>query len=107
MDKNLYDTLANRWLNSGIGTVWIYSDPHFGDLEIYKFRYVTNTKCVNNKKYYQTTENIWHDEESLKRSMYEFDEKQVKNINSRCGKLDTLIILGDVGDIECVKKLKG
>ena len=35
------------------------------------------------------------------------DEEQIKNINSCVGKKDTLIILGDVGNIECVKRLKG
>lgn len=34
-------------------------------------------------------------------------EEQIKRINSKVGKNDTLVILGDVGDIECVKKLRG
>lgn len=34
------------------------------------------------------------------------DEEQIKKINSVAHKADTLVILGDVGDIECVKKLK-
>ena len=33
-------------------------------------------------------------------------EKQVQHINSKCGKADTLIILGDVGDISYVPKLR-
>ena len=56
------------------GTVWIYSDPHFGDKDI-----------------------ALADRPS--------DEDQIKMINSKVGKKDTLIILGDVGDIECAKKL--
>ena len=60
------------------GTVWIYSDTHFNDKEL-------------EKKYprpYTT-------------------EEHIKRINRRVGKKDTLILLGDVGDIECVKRLKG
>lgn len=34
-------------------------------------------------------------------------EEQIKNINSKVGKNDTLVILGDVGDINCVRRLKG
>ena len=60
------------------GTVWIYSDPHFSDEEM---------------KYL--------------RKNYIGDEEQIRRINSKVGKKDTLIILGDVGNIECVKKLRG
>ena len=35
------------------------------------------------------------------------DGFQIKSINSRVGKKDTLIILGDVGDPSCVAKLRG
>lgn len=35
------------------------------------------------------------------------DEEQVKKINSRVHKNDTLIILGDIGNIEYIKKLNG
>ena len=59
-------------------TVWIYSDPHFGDKEL--------------------AEGI-PDRPS--------DEEHIKLINSCVGRKDTLIILGDVGDIECARKLKG
>lgn len=59
------------------GAVWIYSDPHFND-----------------QKEIELFGRI-------------SDEEQIKNINSKVGKKDTLIILGDVGDVECVKKLKG
>lgn len=34
-------------------------------------------------------------------------EEQIKNINSKVGKNDTLIILGDVGDVNCVRRLRG
>ena len=60
------------------GTVWLYADPHFGDKEL-------AAGVVNRPS----------------------DEEQVKMINSKVGKKDTLIILGDVGDIEFAKKLKG
>ena len=35
------------------------------------------------------------------------DEEQVKLINSKVGRKDTLIILGDIGSIEWAKKLRG
>ena len=59
-------------------TVWLYSDPHFGDKDLAK---------------------------SIKKRPS--DEAHIARINSCVGKRDTLIILGDVGDIECVRQLKG
>ena len=75
MIQGLYDIFAHWHVQ---GTVWLYSDPHFGDKEL-------AAGVVNRPS----------------------DEEQVKMINSKVGKKDTLIILGDVGDIECAKKLKG
>lgn len=59
-------------------SVYIYSDPHFNDEEQRKM-------CP-----------YWPD-----------DEEQVKMINSKVGRKDTLIILGDCGDLEYIKKLRG
>ena len=59
------------------GAVWIYSDPHFGDLDL--------EEGIGNRP---------------------SDEEQIKNINSRAGRKDTLIILGDVGDISKVRQLR-
>jgi len=58
-------------------SVWIYSDPHFNDSEL--------SKGINRPT----------------------AEEQVARINKYVGKKDTLIILGDVGDIEYVRKLRG
>lgn len=59
-------------------TVWIYSDPHFSDKDL---------ECgIKNRP---------------------SDEVQIANINSCVGRKDTLIVLGDVGNIEAVRKLKG
>ncbi len=63
---------------SETGTIWIYSDPHFNDDEM----------CYLRKNYIG-------------------DDEQVKRINAKVGKKDTLIILGDVGDVSFVKKLRG
>ena len=60
------------------GTVWIYSDTHFSDKELL----AGQPGRLN-------------------------DEAQVKMINSKVGRKDTLILLGDVGNIEWVKKLRG
>lgn len=60
------------------GTVWLYSDPHFGDEELAAGTPGRPT-----------------------------DEEQIKMINSKVGRKDTLIILGDVGDVECARQLRG
>lgn len=59
-------------------TVWAISDVHFGD-------------------------------EELRAGMpgRPSDEQLVKNINSLVGRKDTLLLLGDVGDVEYVKQLRG
>ena len=77
MYKNLYDQFAH-WFHDGKGTVYFYSDPHFND-----------------------------DEMKHLRKNYIGDDEQVRRINSKIGKYDTLVILGDVGDIEWVRKIRG
>lgn len=58
--------------------IYVISDPHFDDFDC---------KMMNPK---------WIS-----------PEEQVKKINSKVGKNGTIVILGDVGNIEWVKKLKG
>lgn len=77
MYKNLYDSFEH-WYHNGKGTVLFYSDPHFND-----------------------------EEANLLRKNYIGDDAQVASINSRVGKYDTLVILGDIGDVEYVRKLRG
>lgn len=77
MYKNLYDNFAH-WFHDGQGTVYFYSDPHFNDPEMVHLR-----------------------------QNYIGDEEQIKRINSKIGKYDTLVVLGDVGDIEWVRKIRG
>lgn len=60
------------------GTIYFYSDPHFADVDV-----------------------------KAMRKNYIGDEEQVKRIRSKVGKNDTLIILGDVGDKEFLKKIRG
>ena len=70
----IYDTFAQKW---DMQTVWLYSDPHFGDEDL---------ECgIQNRP---------------------SNDEQIANINSCAGRKDTLIILGDIGDIECVRKLR-
>ena len=59
-------------------TVWVISDTHFGDKEL--------RAGVPGRP---------------------SDEQLVKNINSLVGRKDTLLLLGDVGDVEYVKQLRG
>lgn len=77
MYKNLYDTFA-RWYHDNRGQVWLYSDPHFADEEMKHLR-----------------------------KNYIGDEEQVRRINSKVGKYDTLVILGDIGMKDWVRKLHG
>lgn len=60
------------------GAVWIYSDPHFGDEEL--------RAGVRGRP---------------------TDAELIAKINSKVGKKDTFICLGDVGDIECARKIRG
>lgn len=60
------------------GRIYFYSDPHFGDAEVNAFRH-----------------------------NYIGDDEQVKRINSKVGKNDTIIFLGDIGDISYIKKIRG
>lgn len=71
----VYKEYAERW---GKMTTWIYSDPHFSDMDL--------KGGIKNRV---------------------SDEAQITRINGCVGKKDTLIILGDVGNIECVRKLRG
>ena len=59
-------------------TIWVYADPHFGDEEM-----------------------------ELYRRNYIDDDEQVKRINSKVGKKDVIFILGDIGDAEYVKRIRG
>lgn len=93
MKKHVYDIFAERWIRNG--SIWIISDPHFGDVEAY---------CFRNKV------NLYNGEYSdieIQEKVKENDLSLVKKINSRVNKNDTLIILGDIGDTEYVKKLRG
>ena len=71
----VYKEYNERWCKQ---TVWIYSDPHFGDEEL-----AAGTPGRPSA------------------------DEQVAMINSCVGRKDTLIILGDVGDVEYVRKLRG
>ena len=69
--------IYERFQHWATQTVWIYSDPHFSDEDL---------ECgIKNRS---------------------SDEEQIRRINAKCGRKDTLIILGDVGNIECVRKLR-
>ena len=62
------------------GTVWLISDTHFNDEELY-----AGTKHINRSN----------------------SEAYVKLINSKVGKNDTLIHLGDVGNLDAMRKVRG
>ena len=64
---------------SAEGTVWLYSDPHFESDEDLKVAFPNRPSA----------------------------EEQVKMINSKVGKNDHLLLLGDVGNIEWARKIRG
>lgn len=74
MLPQLYKTFQN-W--SAKGSVWVYSDPHFGDSDckIMDPNWIT-------------------------------PEEQLKKINDKVKKDDTLILLGDIGNLEYIKRIK-
>lgn len=104
MIKQLYEIFAEKWYHGG--EIFFYSDPHFGDLDSYKFRFVKSTRLDKGKVYYQTGISVWEDEDSLKQSLQEFDEYQVQKINEKVHKNDTIVFLGDIGDLNYIKKLR-
>lgn len=59
-------------------TVWIYSDPHFSDSDLAAG--LTNRPS---------------------------DQEQIDRINKRVGRKDAIIFLGDIGNIECIKQIRG
>lgn len=80
MDINLYPCFKH-WLSTEgnkNNAIWFYSDPHFADAEM---PYI--------------------------RKNYIGDEEQVKRINNKVGKNDTIIFLGDIGDISFIQKIRG
>ena len=74
MIKSLYP-FAKSW--SEKGSVWIFSDPHFGDKD-----------C------------------SLMDPEWPGPEEQIQILKKHCHKNDTLVILGDIGDPEYLKDIR-
>ena len=64
---------------SAQGTIWLYADPHFNEDDDLQMPFPNRPSA----------------------------EEHIKLINSKVGRKDTLLLLGDVGDIECAKKLRG
>lgn len=60
------------------GTLWIYSDPHFSDPDMVELR-----------------------------KNYIGDDEQIARINSKVGKNDTIIFLGDIGNEDMIRKIRG
>ena len=77
MIAGLYD-IFEHWHKTG--TCWLISDTHFNDEELY-----VGTKRIERAD----------------------ADDYVKLINSKVGRKDVLIHLGDVGDLEVMKKVRG
>ena len=80
MYHHLYESFKH-WFHDNKGQVLFYSDPHFGDTKSAEFRKTHNT--------------------------YISDSEQLKRINSQIGKYDTIVFLGDIGDTDLIRKIKG
>lgn len=83
----LYDCFE-KWAK--YDSIFILSDTHFGDLDLYKSRYPE----------------AFDSDDSVEDIIKRLDQDEIKRINSKVGKTSLLILLGDVGDIECAKKLR-
>lgn len=106
MIKNILDPdIEERW-REGNANIWLYSDPHFSDLDSYRWRHLV--KVMDKRDWCLKNPNVDpNDYDSyVKQELDKADTEQIKKINSKAGKNDTLIILGDVGNIECVKRLR-
>ena len=77
MIAGLYD-IFEHWHRQG--TCWLMSDSHFNDQELY-----IGTQRIERAD----------------------SDKYVKLINSKVGKNDTLIHLGDCGDLDAIRKIRG
>lgn len=77
MAQILYDIFEKAWKKTNSSSIWLYSDPHFGEADLFQIRGDMTP------------------------------EEQVKRINSKVGKYDTIIFLGDIGDVEYIKKIRG
>lgn len=75
MVTGLYNIFNTLW---GMQTIWLYSDPHFGETE-------EESGLVNKPT----------------------DAEQVQRINSKVGRKDTIIFLGDIGDPNWLKGIRG
>ena len=75
MVTGLYNIFNKLW---GMQTIWLYSDPHFGETE--------EESGLANKP---------------------TDAEQVQRINSKVGRKDTIIFLGDIGDPSWLKSVRG
>ena len=75
MVTGLYNIFNTLW---GMQTIWLYSDPHFGETE--------EESGLTNKP---------------------TDTEQVQRINSKVGRKDTIIFLGDIGDPSWLKGIRG
>lgn len=74
MIDSLYEPYRSQWSHDG--SVFILSDPHFGD---------SDCKLMDKN--------------------WVSPDEQVEIINSLCGVNDTFVCLGDVGDVSYIKKL--
>lgn len=74
----LYDIFRERW--EPYSDIYLVSDTHFNDKELY-----IGTKRIERKD----------------------SDEYVKLINSKVGKKSILIHLGDVGDLDAMKKIRG
>lgn len=84
MTNYLYD-IFKHWGNE----VYCISDTHFSDAESFQFRKNSNSLLEDIK------------------TIGDYNNFIIKNINSKAGKNSCLIILGDIGDLEYIKKIRG
>ena len=99
MYKHLYDCFQHFYNENG--AIYIISDTHFSDEESYRFRFPEEFDFDDLTDISEDTKKT-----AIKNIIEHLDAYQIKNINRRVGKNDCLILLGDVGNTDCIAKLK-
>lgn len=88
MIKQLYK-IFQHWSDGK--SVWIFSDPHFTGINEVNKGALLDSDEIKMRKLFN----------------YAPDEEIIEKINAKVGKHDTLIIIGDCGDPEVFKHIKG
>lgn len=117
MYKHVYDIFKHWYRVNGKAdnSVYVISDPHFGDEEMYGVRNVTHILAGEplvkmDNTWYKVVHAPDASDPELRATPITpqvLDQAQVRHINSVVSRNDTIVFLGDIGDIEPIKQVRG